>query len=194
MASSFRRDTIVLVAMLELISAITASVVGLALIHTVWRRQPAHRALLLWAGWLSLVLSVYFWSLRFGIEFGSVFGLCFISLIAWLVVSMETEQRPRRERQHDRKSPRWPNIAVIGRQSAVFLLVLFVGGIASVLLTMGLSRLLPTDEITRMAFVIIALPVVWGALAYLVTFSMQLPRSLIMLAAASAGGYGLMMI
>ncbi|MEM7278941.1 MAG: hypothetical protein AAF385_12520, partial [Pseudomonadota bacterium] len=86
----------------SLIMALLALGLGLGLIHFTWRGQPVRRVLLLSAGWLLLLLSVYFWASRFGSEFGLVYAFCWISLVAWLFVGAETRFKPKNERNQQR--------------------------------------------------------------------------------------------
>ena len=181
--------------MMLLFSAVAAVLAGVGLIRSVWRRQSAYRSAALWTGWALLGLSCYLWTLSEGTEFGIVFGLGVASVAAWAVTAANTEVKTRkRTDEPDRESPRLPPVRVLGRQLAVFLLVMLVAAIASLLGTMGLSRLFPIGEIDRMAFVIIALPIVWGTLAYVVCASPRVDRPLVLLTLVGAGGFGLMMV
>lgn len=179
---------------MTIIFASALAVVGLALIRGVWRRNLAYRTTFLWMGWALLLLSTYVWVQSSGVEFGLVFALGGVSLVAWIVTATNTETKPERTGVSDRVSPRFAPVPVIGRQLGIVLLVMVVAGIAGLLSTMGLSRLLPITEIGRMAFVIIALPIVWGVLAFVVCASSRIARPLVMLILIGAGGFGLMMV
>lgn len=177
-----------------LIIPFVLTVAGVALIRGVWRRSMAYRSVLLWAGWAVIGLSSYFWVRGFGVEFGLVFALGVVSLVAWFVTGLNIELKQGHTSRGPRDLPRLPGIGVFGKQFIVFLLVTIFALVVSLLVTIGMSRAFTLTEIDRMAFVIVALPILWGVLAYQLCFSSRIVRSFAWLVLAGLGGVGMMMV
>jgi len=167
---------------------------GLGLVCFAWRRRPVYRLPLLLSGWFLIAASIAAWVEGTGAEFGLVFAAACVAFMAWGAVLLNIESRPRRAGSALRKSPGFPTAAGFRRNTALFVQVFFLAAVVSLALALGVSRLLPASEIERMAFVIVALPVVWGLLAYYASYSRLRARSTAILAGLGVVGAMLMVL
>ncbi len=139
------------------------SVFGLYLQWKTRRKSPLKNMLF----WLAFVVSVYCWSLMAGAEFGIVYGLGVGGLLAiTLAVVTADYSNIRGDRQKHLK-----NLSVGRhiwlRNIAYFLLAVpFAGYAATVSATWG-SGLLLTNATNHVVFIYLAVPVLWGALAFI---------------------------
>ncbi|MEM9171217.1 MAG: hypothetical protein AAGA84_00775 [Pseudomonadota bacterium] len=180
--------------MLIIVLALLCAATGIGLNLWSWQggRQYPRTAVI--AGWLCVAASVALWSAEIDVEFGLVVGLGIASVLAWLIVSTQLRHKPATLRHVERRSPSVPGARTVGRQFVLFVLVMLLAGIASLLLSMGLSRLMPADEITRLATVMLLLPIVWGVLAFVITYSQRPGVMLAWVSIIGGAGFGLMVV
>ena len=178
---------------METAAAAATSILGIVLIRGVWRRETAYRTAVVSGGWALLALSVVLWARVAGAEYGTVIALGLLGCVAWIASALNVSVKAGRAAADPvRESPAWPGVATLGGQFATFGLAVPLAGVASLLATMGVSRLLPAAEIDRMAFVIVMLPIVWGMLAFVVCFLDRALYALGLVLLSAAAGFALM--
>lgn len=145
-------------------AALLAAAAGVALLYGAWLRRIPRRWLPVPAGWALLFASGWFWVSATGAEFGITLVLLATSLVAWLFVWGNRQQRRRRARKAV------PPKAARGRSFAehalLFLLVVPLAAVASALISVALSLALPVSEVDAMVIVLAVMPVLWGAGAW----------------------------
>lgn len=166
--------------------ALLTAIAGLCGLYWAWRRwEPApYRTL---AGWLLLAAAGVLWAQAAGWEFGLALALFVPSVLAWLFVIGNREQRRRRRRSAPAVPPAGRRGSV-ARHLALFLVTVPLAAAAAVLVTVALSRLLPVPVVDVMALVVIAIPPIWGLAAYWACADRRLWRPAVALAAVALAG------
>jgi len=164
---------------------------GTGLLHASWRSLiRENRKLLVFSGWLMLLLALVLWIEATGPEFGTVLGLSVPALAAWILVTTtaDTSKRTAQRRPRnddggnsvlDSTGTRW------SRHLLLFVLTVLLAAIASTLLTAAIADLLPWSELNRTVFVGFVMPCVWGLLAYWICATQRLQRTLLINAVVS---------
>jgi len=172
---------------MESVAAVATALGGLGLIFASWRRwvPVALNAASAAAGWLVLLLSGWLWIVSTGAEFGVLLAFLVPSLLAWMLVLVNRQHRQRRDRAEPPALK--PNA---GERSWVRHLVLFVvvvplAAVASALVTVALSLLLPWREVDAMVMVLVIMPILWGSAAYWACADSRLVRPAAALLAGS---------
>ncbi|MEM7763387.1 MAG: hypothetical protein AAF290_04850 [Pseudomonadota bacterium] len=173
-------------------AAVLVTAAGVALIRLLWQRQSSGKALGLAVGWCLVVFAGFFWIQQTGVEYGAVFALSVVSVLAWLAVLTNTRYRQPNTRSSERVPVTWPTPGQSLQQLMWFVIVVGLCFAVSVIVLLGTVRWLPATAVTHMAALMIGLPVVWGCLAYAVLVSRRLGRSVLALAGLSAVGVVLM--
>lgn len=139
---------------------------GLLLLLASWRQRAGGRGWLITGGWLLILLSLPLWFQAVGWEFGSVYFLILLALLAWPLVGLQTERctqpvvKPPRQPLH---KPAWPALAhTAARQLTTFVIAVPVTGLLSIVICFAVATLLPWQEVDKLALVVLIMPVVWG--------------------------------
>ena len=111
-----------------------------------------------------------------GPEFGSAFALINIAIVAWFFVLSNAEARQKKGLQQALTAARIPSIRSIARHGAIFLVAVPLAGVASTLISVAISGLLPWNEIDRITFPLFAMPIIWGCVAFWVCADPELWR------------------
>lgn len=147
---------------MTLISAVLLGLLACVFLYISWKRRTELFAGL---GWGALLATLPLWTLAMGAEYGSVFALSLPALYVWLFIAREQKWQantPIKFKTRQKLTIRWRNV-LSGLGKILYLLPLLM--LVSALLTLTFVRLLPAIEVNQIAVGIIALPVVWGALA-----------------------------
>lgn len=137
---------------------------GVALLLASWRRWLPLRAWAKTGGWMLIVASAALWMQASGWEFGALYALLTLPLLAWLLIVWQAERRTNAEPEPMRFAlgrPGWPALA---RQLLLLVMAGPIAGIVSSLLCSALIALLPWQETDRLALLVLLMPVVWGLL------------------------------
>ncbi|MEL7296349.1 MAG: hypothetical protein AAGJ86_01740, partial [Pseudomonadota bacterium] len=173
-------------------AAVLVTAAGVALIRLLWGRQSSGKALGLAVGWCLVVAAGFFWIQQAGVEYGAVFALSVVSVLAWLAVLTNTRYRQPHTRSPARVSVIWPTPGKSVQQLMWFVIVVGLCFAVSMIVLLGAVRWLPATAVTHMAALMIGLPVVWGCLAYTVLLTRRIGRSMLALAGLCAVGVALM--
>lgn len=150
---------------LSLTFAVAATGLGLGALYVSWRGLPAPRRLAKALGWAVLVAAAYPWTMLAGVEFGIALAVLVPTLAAWLFVLGNFHVRRNGRAAHEqpkRVSRARPSREAILRHMGLFLVAVPLAAVCSLAVTIGVSQLLPWNQIDRNAFVLLVVPVVWG--------------------------------
>lgn len=136
-----------------------------------WKDWLAARLRPVAIGWALLAVSLYFWSQASGAEFGITVALIVPGVIAWACVTYNAELRQQRNRTRNAKQQdpdqlppaaarSWP------RHVLLFAITVPVAAIASLMVSIAVSMLMPWTDLSEMLLATILLPIVWGCAAY----------------------------
>jgi hypothetical protein len=151
--------------LLPLIGEFSALLLCSAGIFLLWKnwRQPTKNKLMQSFAVLLLLSSCAVCVALSGLEFGSIYFFCMLTIQSWLLI-LVTKRAATRQMLPKRSaapSPPW------GRKKKVKLLyytlaLFFLCGLSGVLLTMTLARLFITPLAMQLAFSALAFPVFWA--------------------------------
>jgi len=138
------------------------TLLGLAVVYWHWRQRQRRWPVLL-LGWGLLALSVGAWMQGSGAEFGLVFALFVVPLVAWLPLLPQW----RRESSRPVARPNsLPETAPAPWLIAVRVLALLVfTALCSTLVAVALVQLLPINHLARLVWALLFQVLVWGLLA-----------------------------
>lgn len=180
--------------MLAAALAVASAFAGIATVRAVWRRPLRRKGLFLLAGWALAGLSFYFWTAAFGIEYGTAYAICSVSLLALFVVALNLECRTVSPEAVGRRSARWPPLFMLLQHAARLVLTTVAAAVASFCVTMGTSRLVPLADMERHAFVIVLFPIVWGVLIYAIGRSADLRWPIALTTLLGGAGAAVMLV
>ena len=143
--------------------ATTAGLSGSYLVYLSWKRHSTPLAV--W-GWALLLGSIPIWIFAQGPEFGTIYALCLPAFFVWLGIFQEQKwQQSTNPVFKTTTQWRWNNAKVWANTGHV-LFVLPVLMLASSSITISMVFLLPMSDANKMATGVIALPIVWGVMAF----------------------------
>lgn len=157
--------------MINAMLASIATVVGTALIYSSWRRWLGPRTIINFGGWLLIAISAMLWSVAAGWEYGTVYFITALPLIAWIFVSWQVSVRPSNNSAPNPQPIRLASFNLasgqrLARHAGLFLLAVPMAGFASALLSIFLTSLLPWQEVDRLALISLLMPTLWGLLMF----------------------------
>lgn len=144
------------------ILASAATLMGITLIYSSWRQWLNPRLLINLVGWLMLGVSAWLWCIAAGWEFGAVYFIAALPLVAWLFTAYQGTFRTNNSYPTERQRLSLPTWQTVARHFGLFLLVLPIAGVTSALLSLVLTSLLPWQEINRLALITLLMPTLWG--------------------------------
>lgn len=152
--------------------ALALALAGLNLLYLSWRRR-LESGRCRWTGWFILLLSLVVWSVWAGPEFGIAAGVCIPGMVALGHVAWHTRHGRRNGRNGNGRSdtallspaPEGSLMLRSVHHLWRFLLVVPFASLAAFFVTLGLVMLLPWTELSRLAFLVIAAPALWGLMA-----------------------------
>lgn len=120
-------------------------------------------------GWSVVALSAGFSISNWGIEFGIIYAFLLLSCAAWLYVGLDAESwRPKAT--PERTDLSWPTGRVLLQQGYLFVMAVFVAGLASMFSAILVGLWVPGAMVDRMALVVLITPVIWGAAMFWLIF------------------------
>lgn len=144
-----------------------ACLAGLGLLYGAWSGRVPVPGVSGVGGWLLLAISFVLWVRVAGPEFGSVYAVLAVAPAAWLFVALHPKRgRPARERAAARRAPRLPARGRLTRNVALFFVAVPLAAVTSTLFALVASTWLPWSAIDRTVAGLLAMPVIWGLLAY----------------------------
>lgn len=146
--------------------SILAAACGIGALYTSWRSRIRPKAAVNLAGWALIGASVSLWIRATGVEFGVVIAFLVMPLLAWVVVLANTQVRARKTPRIQPAEAGARSLPEVFRHLALFAVTVPGAALASALLAMAVAQLLPLDVVDRMAFAVLAVPVLWGLLAW----------------------------
>lgn len=170
--------------------ALVLSAVGLASLYLSWRRPKAvYKKWLTAASWLLILLSGLLWLQAQGGEFGAVYAFTVPSLLVFICIVYNVELRQAASSPAKAgKLAEKPGGVGLKRHLVLFLLTLPIGFCVSTSITLFIINWLPWAEVNRLAFAVVALPLIWSALAYWFVASKKFTRPVIAIVISSALG------
>lgn len=148
------------------IAAVLAGAGGVASLYLSWRKRLRYRRTAVVLGWGLIAASVFLWIGFGGAEFGPVLAFIQLSLVAWAFVLTNQHVRPNKGRLQQPGALNLPRFQAIARHAAIFLVAVPLAGVSGTFLVLAFSMLLPWNDVDRMAFAILTMPVVWGLAVY----------------------------
>ncbi|MFC6632129.1 hypothetical protein [Microbulbifer taiwanensis] len=160
---------------------------GVYLLWRSWRGRKLLGGFSAAGGWLSVLAGIFIWASAAGGEFGTSYALIAVSLVAWIICALGVERR-------QAKPARNVDVAVadtLGDTSrwhkwGTFVTAGPIACVATCLVTVALSGLLPFASGNRMAFAALAYPLAWGAASVWICASAHLARNALILLAVAA--------
>lgn len=147
-------------------AALLAGVMGVASLYLSWRKRGSTHGAAVFLGWSLVAASVWLWIAFGGAEFGPVLALAQLSVIAWVFVFSNKHVRPDRGKAQQPGAVGLPRAQALARHAFMFLVAVPLAGVSVTFLVVASSRLIPWSDLDRMAFSILAIPVVWGLAVY----------------------------
>jgi hypothetical protein len=151
--------------MLEAFIALALGGVGIFVLYASWRKFLRGRFAVP-VGWSCLALSFLPWALASNVEFASVYGFLALGLGAWLAVAVNYEIR----RRHDKPQPAAQAITLdthsVLQNIGLFCSAVFLAGVAALLLSVTVARLLPWSAVNALVLGVLLLPIFWGLGSY----------------------------
>lgn len=160
---------------------------GMGLLFGSWRGFLARNLWPVTTGWLLLLLSIIPWSAALGAEFGVSVALLVVAVLAWVVVLFNIDTRPTNGRApQTRNGFHWPQLNVLLHHGLRLILTIPVAAVVSILVSLTLTDWLPWQQVNRLVFATLWIPVVWGCAIYWLCADRKLLRPAASLFAAGA--------
>lgn len=139
---------------------------GMALLYGAWSGRLGLRAFCNVLGWALITASLFLWIPVSGPEFGPVYAFLVMPLAAWVFVLADPNQGNGRGLLLPRAQLTLPERASMARQFGVFLVAVPLAALTSALLAVEISTWFPWTNVDRVVAGILAMPVIWGLLAW----------------------------
>lgn len=165
--------------------AVACTVSAVALLYRSWSRRPEGSRVAVATGWLLLAVAAAWWIALDGWEFGTIYAITVPSLAAAGVLCLVADRRPGRVRNAPHTPMARASWRAVRANLFTFLLVFPFGVVASTLVTSAVGLLLPFGELDQLAFIVCAVPVVWGLVAFWLTMDVRRRRPIVSLGALS---------
>ncbi len=138
--------------------------VGISCFYMAWRGLVKIKSLFTSLGIILEVLGILLWCEGVGYEFGIALGLFSIAVISWAIIVGHNFS----EKDLKLKETQWrnnhPDPKKVYRYFLKFIVGVLLAGIASIFIVTLMIQILPWESANRLAFGIIALPLLWGGL------------------------------
>lgn len=145
--------------------AFVASAFCLLSSYFLFLSWKTHKFITAISGWVSLLISLYFWHLALGSEFGLLFCLGMLSVFVWLWVFSQYKWQRHTVLNKQTKPLKWNSQSIL-RNTALVLHHYILLMVISSLLTITVIHLLPLERTTQIAAGIITIPIVWAVLSF----------------------------
>lgn len=176
------------------IAAVLAGACGVASLYASWRKRLQPKRLVVTCGWLLIAVSFWFWIRFAGAEFGTVAAAMQLSIVAWIFVLTNRHIRRSNGRQQEPVGVNLPRFRAMLHHSGRFLVAVPLAASSGTLLVLAGVGLLPWNDVNRLAFAVLMVPVIWGALAYWSCLDTRLLRPALGLVAAGTLGAAILYI
>lgn len=137
--------------------------VGVALLWQSRRGRKHLGRLTMPAGWVAIGTGLLFWCLDVGAEFGTVYALATVSVLAWAFILIGSSVEAAKP---VRPAPRSTSLADtdVRQKLVTFVIAGPLACAAAACLTLAAARLLPVTTATQMVTAALLFPVVWASL------------------------------
>lgn len=169
-------------------AAVFTAACGVALLYASWRKRLQLKRLAVACGWSLIAVSFWFWAGSAGAEFGTVIAAMQLSIVAWIFALTNRHIRRSNGRRQEPAGVNLPRFQSILHHSGRLLLVVPLAACAATTLVLAASALLPWNDVNRLAFAVLMVPLIWGALAYWACLDIRLLRPALGLVAGGALG------
>lgn len=148
----------------SIILALITQLIGVSCLYWAWRGLVNTKNTFTLLGVLLSLLGIVLWCDGVGVEFGIALGSFSIAVCAWAFIvghnfsekDLKTKEKPWVNNKPDPKK--------IYHYCLQFLVGVLMSGVASIFIVTLCVQLLPWESANRLAFGIIALPLLWGGL------------------------------
>jgi hypothetical protein len=169
-----------------MILAIGTGAVAIGLLYARWRKWTKFRGTVLVVAGALATDSLIFWIRVGGPEFGPVYAVINIAIVSWFIVLANAEVRQNKGPGQDFTAAKLPGIRSIAHHVAIFLVAVPLAAVASTLVSVAMSNLLPWNEIDRTVLPLFAMPVIWGCVAFWTCADPKLWRPALSLSASAS--------
>ncbi|MEM1145180.1 MAG: hypothetical protein AAGI88_21580 [Pseudomonadota bacterium] len=142
------------------LAALLCALAATGLLYGRWKGLIASRWVV-GAGWITVLISCTLFATAWGVEFGVIYGVCAVAITAWLWTAIEAEAYVQK---HPVDRARWPrsSVATFLSAASTFVMAILLTGVASVLVTLVLTRLVSGPTVDRMTLAVLVAPTLWG--------------------------------
>jgi hypothetical protein len=161
---------------------------GVALLYASWRTLLRRKRLAVMAGWSLIAVSFWCWNRSVGAEFGAVIAAMQLSIVAWFFVLGNRHIRRSIGRTQEPVGLNLPRFRSILHHSGRFLVAVPLAASAATMLVLAAAAVLPWADVNRLAFAVLAIPAIWGVLAYWACLETRLLRPALGLVVGGALG------
>lgn len=151
---------------LIIVLAIATGAAAIGILYARWRKWTKFRGVLVVVSGALATVSLILWIEIGGPEYGSAYAVLNIVIAAWFFVLANVELRRNKGQQQARTAAGFPDIRAMAHHVAIFLVAVPLAAIASTLISIAVSSLLPWNDIDRSVFPLFAMPVLWGCVAF----------------------------
>ena len=151
---------------MNMVLASSATLLGVALLYSGWRRWLTPSSLTNLGGWLLIGLSAMLWSIAAGWEYGALYSITALPLVAWLFVAHRASIRPELGEDPKPQRLRVASWRAVAKHTGLILLTLPAAVLTSALLALWATSLMPWSEVNRLATLTLLMPTLWGLLMF----------------------------
>ena len=170
------------------IAAVFAGACGVALLYASWRSRLQPKRSVVTCGWSLIAVSFWFWIRSAGVEFGIVIAATQLPIVAWIFVLTNRHVRRSNGRQQEPAGVTLPRFHAVLHHSGRFVVAVPLAAGSGTMLVLAGATLLPWSDVDRLAFAVLAVPLIWGALAYWACLDTRLLRPALGLVAGGTLG------
>lgn len=149
-----------------MVLAIGTAAAAVGILYVRWSKWTNFRSVLILVAGALIAASLSFWMKVGGTEYGPAYAVMNITIVAWFFVLANTEVRQNKGQQQVLAGAKLPGIRSMAHHVAIFLVAVPLAAVASTLVSIAVSSLLPWNEIDRSVFPLFATPVIWGCVAF----------------------------
>ncbi len=176
--------------MLQMVMALMLGCIGVSALRLGWESQSKLKGLILWMGWLVLMISGIYWIQFAGAEFGVVYLSIIPGIVAGLMIVIGSEYRPQKWR--DQQAEAKPMLTTSVRHRAgTFLVVGPLAGLVSCPVILFIAISLPVEQRDAMIIAALGYPVLWALLAIWCCFQSLRRSTLVLMMAGLMGTLGM---
>ena len=176
----------------KLLAATALSAASVIILRAIWRKKSAYQLALSTSGWLIFLIGVIYWAEIKGWEIGLAYHFAIVSLVAWLIVTINLEVKPRiQEKQTTKALP--PITMHPSKAIFKFLIAGPVAGLSACIVLLALSELMPINQTNQLVITGICFPFLWGVLAVWVCAKRSFLKQTMSILSASLCSLGILL-